>query len=58
VSKQGKAMIKVCPACGYSFKNNGIKSRTEKIKCPMCGYEFIISKVPPGKSNDFDKRII
>jgi rubredoxin len=35
-----KNLLRVCPACGFSFRAFDVESRTPKIKCPMCGYEF------------------
>lgn len=58
MNEQKKGFIKVCPACGYSFKDINIKTEKQTTKCPMCGYEFASSKMPPNKPNDFGKKII
>jgi protein-arginine kinase activator protein McsA len=50
-------LIKVCPACGYSFKNFD-KNKLKNIKkCPRCGYKFSQPKIQPTKEDFFQKRI-
>ena len=40
-------LIKICPACGYSFNPINPKSRKQIKTCPMCGYKFIEPDIPP-----------
>ncbi len=50
--------LKMCPACGYTFRTFEKRSQEKVEKCPMCGYKFIEPNVLPQKPNDFNKKYI
>jgi hypothetical protein len=51
-------LIRVCPACGFSFRTFDQKTGKKQKKCPMCGYEIKDPDVAPRNTKNFDKRII
>lgn len=50
-------LVKVCPACGFSFKNFNYDPIKKTKKCPKCGYEFSEPYIQPEKNNFYPKRI-
>jgi rubrerythrin len=50
-------LIKVCPVCGYSFKNFDEDKLRNIKKCPMCGYTVSQPKIQQTKEDFFQKRI-
>lgn len=51
-------LIRVCPACGFSFRTFDPKTGKKIKKCPMCGYELTDPEVYPKNPKNFKKRLI
>ena len=51
-------LLKVCPACGFSFKSVDPYTRKYQKSCPKCGFKFSQPSIFPPNRQDFDKKII
>lgn len=51
-------LIRVCPACGFSFRTFDPKTGRKIKKCPMCGFELPDPDVFPKQPKDFNHKII
>ena len=49
--------LKVCPACGFSFKSVDRTGKYQK-SCPKCGFKITEPSIFPPNPRDFDKKII
>ena len=51
-------LIRVCPACGFSFKTFDPKTGRKIKKCPMCGFELPDPDVFPKSPKDFNRKMV
>jgi len=51
-------LIRVCPACGFSFRTFDPNTGKKLKNCPMCGYKLADPDVFPKNKKNFSKRII
>ncbi len=50
--------LKICPACGFSFKSIDIMTSKPRKNCPQCGFKIIKPSIFPSNTENFDKRFI
>jgi rubrerythrin len=50
--------LKICPACGYSFKSFDPRKQKKIKKCPMCGYKLMEPSIFPEDRKEFDDTLI
>lgn len=51
-------LIRVCPACGFSFQAFDPLTKKPKEICPMCGYKFPKGSIIPQKPEEIDKKFL
>ena len=51
-------LLKICPACGFSFKSVDPRTGKSQKSCPQCGFKITEPSIFPPNSQDFDKRMI
>jgi rubrerythrin len=50
--------VRICPACGFSFRAYESDSTKKIKKCPMCGYKIREPDIFPHNQKEFNDKII
>jgi len=53
-----KSLLKICIACGFSFKSVDPKTGKRQKSCPKCGFKIVEPSTFPPNPRDFDKKIV
>ena len=51
-------LLKICPACGFSFKPVNPLTGKYRKTCPQCGFKLSEPSINPQKPRNFDKKIV